>query len=154
MKRSFFLRADGNYDVDAASDESAISFEGAESVTQQSFAADVDINTIVRRFGLTGEMPEVVHVPQSGDYTEVVDYRSALDAVNRAREGFMELPAEVRARFQNDPQRLLEFCENPANREEAVKLGIVNLPPEKTRDVVQAVDELREAFEKGAKPAA
>jgi hypothetical protein len=34
------------------------------------------------------------------------------------------LPGNVRARFHNDPQELLEFCSDEKNRAEAEKLGI------------------------------
>lgn len=142
MMQVQFLRAPGNYDVDVASDESGLFCDPDEGVTQQQFAEECDINVIVGRFGLTGELPEVAHAPVSGDFSGVFDYQSALNAVLKAEEGFMEFPGELRARFNNDPQRLMEFLDNPANREEAIKLGLVNKPVEKTRDMIQAIDEL------------
>lgn len=80
------------------------------SLTVQSDKEDADINTIVKRFGLTGVMPSSPRVPTFGDFTEVIDYQSALNAVRQAAEGFMELPADVRSRFDNDPQLYMEFC--------------------------------------------
>lgn len=139
---SVFIRTMWNYDRNEASDESALFCDPEEGLTQQQFAEEADINTIVRRFGLTGELPDVVRVPVSGDFTGVIDYKSALDAVIAAEDAFMELPGELRARFSNDPQLLMDFVGNVDNREEATKLGLINKPPEKTRDVVQAVDEL------------
>lgn len=95
------------------------------SRTQQHFAEEVDINTIVKRFGLTGELPEnVPHILQ-GDFTNVLDFQSAMDMVVAAREAFMEQPAEVRARFDNDPQKFLQFTSNKDNLDEAIKLGLV-----------------------------
>ena len=85
---------------------------------------------------LTGELPENVRVPRSGDFTGIGDYQSAMQAVRAAQESFMELPAEVRARFSNDPQALMVFMDDPANRDEAVELGLVNKAEEKTRDEV------------------
>lgn len=146
--REVFVRTPYNYDMDKASDESGISFVGQESTVQQQFAEEVDINTIVRRFGLTGEVPDDYRAAQSGDFTNVVDYQSALNAVRAADEAFLELPGELRARFNNDPQALLEFVSDGRNRDEAVKLGLVQLPPEKPRDVVTAVDELAARFPK------
>lgn len=123
---------------DFGDEDYGISFEGQESKTQQHFAEEVDINTIVKRFGLTGQLPDVVRVPRYGDFTGITDYHSAMNAVRQAEEGFMELPAELRARFQNDPQLLMEFMEDDANLEEARKLGLVNPAPEVTRDEVVA----------------
>lgn len=113
-----------------------------ESLAQQHFKEECDINEIVRRFGLTGEMPENVRLPVSGDFTGIVDFQTALNAVVEAQESFMALPAEVRARFANDPQRLMEFLADEKNRDEAVKLKLVNPKAEPVRDVVTAVDEL------------
>lgn len=113
-----------------------------EDMCQQSFKEECDINTIVRRFGLTGVMPETMRMPLNGDFTNVPDFQTALNMVREASDEFMRLPAEVRKRFGNDPGELMVFLEDEKNREEAVKLGLVNKPPEKTRDVVQAVDEL------------
>lgn len=135
----FVVRGFNSYDVDASSLESALPparEDEAEFAAQQQFAQEVDINEIVRRFGLTGELPENVRVPQSGDFTGIGDYQSAMQAVRAAQESFMELPAEVRARFSNDPQALMVFMDDPANRDEAVKLGLVNKAEEKTRDEV------------------
>lgn len=143
------LRAMWNYDRDEASLANGIDCgidpvtgEILPSMTQQQFAEEVDINTIVRRFGLTGQLPETVRVPMSGDFTGVTDYQTAMQAVRQAEEKFMELPATLRARFRHDPQELMTFMADEKNRAEAEKLGLVNKPPEKTRDVVQAVDEL------------
>lgn len=140
--RSVFLRTEFNYDMDAASDASGLSCDPDEGVTQQQFAEEVDINTIVKRFGLTGELPNGVAMPVSGDFTGVSDYHTALNLVREAQAAFMELPASIRSRFDNDPGKVVEFLDDEKNREEAVQLGILAKPPEVTRDVVQAVDEL------------
>lgn len=150
MERVVFFRTGYNYDVDAVSRETGLDCnvdpengEVLPSATQQQFKEECDINEIVRRFGLTGELPENVRVPQSGDFTGITDFQSAMNAVREAQENFMALPAEIRERFANDPQKLMDFVANDANRDEAIKLGIVSRPPEVTRDVVQAVDELK-----------
>lgn len=129
-------------DFDQASLAFGIEFDPAEGRTQQEFAEEADINTIVRRFGLTGELPENVRIPQSGDFTGITDYHSALNLIREADEGFMELPAELRARFEHDPGRLMAFLEDANNKEEAIKLGLVNKPPEVTRTAVEAIDAL------------
>lgn len=99
------------------------------SLAQQQFKDDVDINVLLERFKVTGVMPENVVLPTYGDFSQVVDYRSAQDALRRARDGFMDLPAAVRARFHNDPQELLEFVSDEKNREEAQKLGLMKAVP-------------------------
>ena len=119
-----FIRTPYNYDTLAASDESAIQCLD-ESLAKQSFQEECDINTIVRRFGLTGEMPSNVRMPTYGDFTGISNYQDALNAILEAEDSFMAMPAEIRARFQNDPAQFVEFCSDEANREEAVKMGLV-----------------------------
>lgn len=139
-----FLRSSFNYDVDAVSVESAMVFdpEVEPSLTQQQFAEESDINEIVRRFGLTGELPDNFRAPVSGDFTGITDFQSAMNAVISAQKEFDSLPAHVREEFRNDPQRLMDFVADSKNRDKAIELGLVPKPVEKTRDVVQAVDEL------------
>lgn len=144
-----FFRTGYNYDRDAVSlatgvdcSVSSVTGEVIESFTVQAHKEECDINEIVRRFGLTGQFPENPRPPVSGDFTGVTDFQSAMEAVVSAQEAFMEFPAALRDRFKNDPQLLMDFVGDEKNREEAVKLGLVPHPPEKTRDVVQAVDEL------------
>lgn len=101
------------------------------SLAQQQFKEDADINVLLERFKVTGQMPQGVTLPTYGDFSAVVDYRTANDAIRRARDSFMELPASVRARFENDPQVFLEFCSNKENLPELRKLGLApELPPE------------------------
>ena len=115
-----------NYDRDAASDESGVDCSKDKGMTQQSFAEEVDINTIVKRFGITGEMPLQYDTPKYGDFEGVFDFQSAMNAVRDAAERFMELPASVRAKFQNDPQQLVEFVADEKNREEAIRIGLID----------------------------
>lgn len=132
-KPKFVLRTFGNYDPDEAS--MSAGFECADdSVVQHQFAEEVDINTIVRRFGLTGELPNGIGMPVSGDFSAVTDFHTAMNMVRQAEESFMLLPGEVRERFANDPAKVIAFLDDPANRDEAVRLGIVAPPPEVVPD--------------------
>lgn len=119
-----FIRTEFNYDMNLAGDESGLRCMDG-SLAKQSFAEEVDINTIVRRFGLSGELPVGVRMPTYGDFTGVSDFRSAMDAVVAARESFDTLPAHVRTRFHNDPAEFVDFCSDDDNIAEARKLGLV-----------------------------
>lgn len=94
------------------------------SLTVQSQAAEADINTIVRNFGVTGKLPESLVLPSYGDFDGVEDFRSALDAVRAAEAEFMKLPSDLRGRLDNDPQKFLEYCADSSNLEEMRKLGL------------------------------
>lgn len=122
------FRGHYDYDVEEASNASAIGPGPEPGLTVQSMADDADINVIMKRFGLLGQMPEVgtVKVPQYGDYEHITDYQSALHAIRDAEENFMLMPAEVRSKFQNNPQVFLDFASNPANMGALVDLGLAS----------------------------
>jgi len=64
-------------------------------------------------------------MPVFGDFDEVDDYHTAVNAVRDATEAFMALPGTVRDRFRNSPQEFIEFCSDRRNLDEARKLGLV-----------------------------
>lgn len=111
------------------SDATGLDCSVEPSLTKQAFAEECDINTIVRRFGITGQLPENVRMPTYGDYTGVVDFKTAMDAMALARESFEAMPAHVRERFDNDTQKFVEFCSDEKNRDEAISLGLVPAKP-------------------------
>lgn len=127
MIREVFYKTPHNYDTEVESDRCG-EFNDQPSLTVQSMAEDADLNVLMRRFGLTGVMPSSPYLPTYGDFTHVGDYQSALHAVMEADASFMALPADMRARFENSPQLFLEFCENTANADEMVKLGLRKAP--------------------------
>jgi len=101
-----------------------------ESLTQQHFAQEADIKTIIKKHDRTGIISHVARgVAHYGDYSEVNEYREALDMVNSANASFLELPSEVRAMFSNDAGEFFEFATNPKNAEKMVQLGLAEAPP-------------------------
>lgn len=126
-----FLRTQYNYDMNAAGDESALKCQDL-SLAKQSFAEECDINTIVKRFGLTGKLPENIRMPTYGDFSGVKNFHDAMNAIAQANEAFDAMPAHVRTRFDNDAGKFVDFCNDENNREEAVKLGLVPPKPIQT----------------------
>lgn len=122
-----FLRTPYNYDRNKAGDESGLDCKDP-SLTQQQFAEEADINVMVERFHLTGEMPQLTNLPSSQDYDGIFDFQSAMNTIVAAQRQFMTLPAKTRAYFENDPQQFLEFFQDPANKPEAIRLGLVATP--------------------------
>lgn len=66
--------------------------------------------------------------PQYGECPSPLDYQDALEVIAQGQEAFYQLPNEVRVRFSN-PVEFLMWLEDPANYDEAEKLGL--LDPEK-----------------------
>jgi phage internal scaffolding protein len=142
-KNTVFLRTPYNYDKDAASNESGLHCEDA-SLAQQHFKEECDINTILEKFNVTGMLPDNTLSPRYGDFTGIGDYHSALNRVHAVQDEFEALPAQIRARFGNDPAQLIEFLENSDNRPEAESLGLVE------KAAVEAVEAAKPTPEKAA----
>lgn len=120
-----FVRSPYNYDTDEASEESGIN-TGTEGGAKQEFKDECDINTIVERFGLGYDMPQNHRPPQYGDFTNISDYHSAMNATAKAREAFEELPADLRAKFDNDPGKYVDFCIDEKNLPELKEMGLLS----------------------------
>lgn len=89
----------------------ATSFVGSKSLVQQQYGSEVDINTIVRRFGVTRELPPGVGAGVYGDFTGFGDLVSITDVremMERAESSFMLLKPETRERYGNDYGQLIE----------------------------------------------
>jgi len=99
------------------------------SLAVQSQKDEADINVIVRNFGVTGRIPTGVRLPQYGDFNGVDDYRSAIEAVRLAEASFLQVPAEIRAKFDNDPQLFAEFVLKRDNLEQLREWGLAPKPP-------------------------
>lgn len=139
LGRAPFLRTPYNYSVETVSNETGLVCEDP-SRTVQDGKEDADINVIMERFARTGQFKPPANLPQYGDFTSVTDFQSALNMVLAAEDGFMQLPAGIRSRFHNDPAALLAYLDDDANREEAIKLGILAKPAEVPPLVKQFVD--------------
>lgn len=118
------IRTRYNYDIRAAGQACALICEDP-SLAQQHAKEDADINTLVRRFGITGTMPQLDRIPLQGDFHDITDFHTAANKILEAEQTFMTLPAELRKRFENDPHKFLDFTSDEANREEMGKLGLL-----------------------------
>lgn len=106
---------------------------GGQGRTKQQFKEQCDVNNILKSFNKTGLIVHLNNaVPQYREFTQddVVgsvgfDYHAACNIVRQAQEGFQALPAQLRKVFHNDPAEFVAFVDDPANFDEAVKLGLV-----------------------------
>jgi phage internal scaffolding protein len=142
-KKAIFLRTPYNYDTDAASNESGLACE-EPTLAQQHYKEECDINTILQKFSISGILPEAPLSPRYGDFSGIGDYHTALNRVIAAQDEFEALPAPIRARFENDPAKLIEFLEDENNRPEAEELGLVE---KAAAEVVEAAKTPEKAVE-------
>ncbi len=105
-----------------------------ETRVKQSFKDELDFRAIAQRYIQSGEeLPERPHM--YGDFSESVSFQDSQYRVAAAKSDFMELPARIRTRFENDVGNLLDFMADPANEAEAAELGLIpptqeDLPPQ------------------------
>jgi len=123
-----FVRNPYNYDMALASEESGLVCKDP-SLAQQHMKDECDINVLVERFGVTGNMPVAPIEPSYGDFSGVGDYHTALTKIKAADEAFMALPAKIRAKFDHDPNALLNYLQNEENRDEAIQIGLIDGKP-------------------------
>lgn len=131
-----FIRTQYNMDAMANSDATAVNCKD-KSLTQQQFKEATDINVLFGKYLETGELPQVEGMAY-GDFTGIFDFQSAMNAVRTAQESFQTLPARIKNRFDNNPQKLVEFINDPENREEAIFLKLVDAPRPPETPAVQA----------------
>lgn len=97
-----------------------------ETMTQQNFQDECDINKIMEQYKRTGIIEHIKD--QIGSYVDLpneTDYQGALNIVIGAKETFEELPGTLRAKFQNDPIQFLNYMDSPKNLDEKRELGLV-----------------------------
>lgn len=98
------------------------------SMTDQSQAQESDVNYIMQKYQTTGIAPEFRQNGFYADLTEIPDLSTALQIVTQAQLAFDSLPSNVRSRFGNSPEFMMEYLQNPSNRQEAIELGLINAP--------------------------
>lgn len=94
------------------------------SRTKQSEKDNCDINNIISRYNATGLMPVSPLPPTYGDFTGIDDYQTALHVLMDAQDAFFNLPADIRKKFDNDPEQFVEFVTDPKNLESVVDMGL------------------------------
>lgn len=102
-----------------------------EGKTVQSEAQNADLNYLLRNLRGMDGIP-VVGDPDTafyGDVSEIGDYHECMCVIAKATEAFMSQPAHIRDKFENDAGKFIEFVSNDANKDEAIKLGLIEAPP-------------------------
>lgn len=108
--------------------------------TRQEFKDECDVNKIMKRFEMSGIIDHVAQMePHFTDIPEMGDFQDILNNVNAVTEGFMELPARVRAAFDNDALLFVEALQDPDAQDELVELGVIAGPePQETAELEAA----------------
>jgi len=99
------------------------------SRTQQHFAKEADINTIMKRYSKTGYLvdPTIARtrIPYFGDVSFNFDFHALQIKLIEINDRFGLMPAEIREKFENSPEKCLNWLADPANAKEAGELGLL-----------------------------
>lgn len=135
MKR-YYRRENGTIGCDTINEE--------ETMTQQQFRDDCDVNIILKKM-MAGQAP-VLPMTRGvfGDFTNAPSYQEALQNVIAAQDAFMTLPSGIRTRFENNPQKVMDFLNDKNNLEESYKLGLRVKPVEKPDPILEALNTIKQ----------
>lgn len=94
--------------------------------TEQSHKDTCDINKIIANYDRQGIISHVTKIEAKfGDMTGS-DFKTMSDQIIEAKRMFNGLPSKIREEFENNPAKLLEFMEDPNNRDRAIELGLID----------------------------
>lgn len=108
-----------------------VDFTNEKSIVKKEFKDQTDINYMLKRFKVTGQIPVNKNMPQYGDVSGLKSFHDAHEVVQGAYDSFETLPAQIRKRFDNDPLSIIDFLDNPLNLEESYELGLRDRPQPK-----------------------
>lgn len=102
---------------------------GEKTFVEQSHIKEVEINSIVKKHGvsrlaLTREAMELRF-----DDVTTNDFQEAMNLIKRGNDVFQQLSSQERAEFNNSPEQYLDYVHNPENREALIERGWMNPPP-------------------------
>lgn len=110
------------------------------SMTEQHHKKACDINTIMAKYRKTGLIDHMsTHQPTYGDVTGA-DFETAQKLVAEQKSIFQDLPAAVRAEFDNDPAQYLALVETDEGVDELRSI-LYPPPEEEAKDASEGVSE-------------
>jgi phage internal scaffolding protein len=99
---------------------------GTEQITKQSHKAECDIHNILKQYQRTGIITHVQNArPTYTDLPSDMDYQNALNTMIAAEAAFNDLPARVRAKWDNDPAAFLAAFSDPQQEATLREYGLL-----------------------------
>lgn len=122
------------YNTNGVISDTRLSFKGVQGVAKQAHRDGTRVDKILKRYATLGVdehnlgafLSSTAKLPFG--ISPTVDYQQALNAVIKVESYFASLPSRIRDRFGHNPERMIEFMNDPANLEECQKMGLVAKP--------------------------
>lgn len=99
---------------------------GTKQKTDQSYKKMCDINSIVKNYQKTGILShQRENLGRYIDNTKIPSLMDAQELLRHAKESFLALPSDIRKLMDHDPTKLVEFIQNPKNKQMLLDYGIL-----------------------------
>lgn len=112
-----------NHDTDLASLETSLACADA-SLAQQHQKEEADINVIFEKFKHTGLLPQIEPPPALEQFGEIFDMQTALNTIAEAKASFMQLDANTRSAFNNDPHTFVATVDGILSDTDDTRRGV------------------------------
>lgn len=106
-----------------------VQYNDEPSRTKQSLADALDVNNIIKRYHQTGVLQQAHEFEGVyGDFSSY-DLREAIEKVQQSNELFLQVPSEIRAKFDNDAGAFIDYATNRENIGQLRDWGLANPQP-------------------------
>lgn len=103
---------------------------GEEIRVEQNHKAETDINNIVKKHAgnleLVQKNSELVEFNMDNIPTN--DFQEMMTIMVKAKQAFESVPSKIRAQFDHDPAKYMDFVRNPENKETLIEMGLAHAP--------------------------
>lgn len=115
---------------------------GGKTKVQQHQKDETDIHQIVEKYA-NGMVPQNTGEPMYMDMYNTPTFHAAQNIVAEVTQKFQQLDSRLRARFANNPAKLITFMESTdkENIDESIKLGLRPKPQEKVEEIKPSLQE-------------
>lgn len=105
---------------------SVLYFDDQPLLTEQHHKDSCDVNNILRNYNAdTLALHNAQFEGNYGDFTDFMEYSDAFNFIKQTDEMFNSIPAHIRADFDNDPQKFVDFAVDPANKLKMSEYGFL-----------------------------
>lgn len=95
-----------------------------ETLTEQNHKERVQIQNILHRYTKTGMLLHVNSLEGTyGDFPNHIDFKTMQDTIAAAKSMFESIPAQIRAKFDNNPAKFLEKVHDTKEHEALIEMG-------------------------------
>lgn len=112
-----------------------------KGLTEQHHKDGLAVKSILDKYARTGVAPQPRPDMKIGDFTNTMDFQTAMNYVAQVQNKFSTLPSDVRDHFRNDPARFYNFMSDSKNEAKAIELGILQQPEKKSPSVNKEQEE-------------